>query len=149
MLYEVITDTFNLEALDAAAVGVVTLRGQGGDDTLVGPAADTTWVVDGADSGEVAGVRFAAIENLRGQSDNQDYFIVTATGSLTGVLDGGEGGFDSMELSGGTYDSVSYVAFDAHSGTVERDGNLLTYAGLEPINDNSDTDNRVIRNNFV
>ena len=40
-------------------------------------------------------------------------------GSLSGVMDGGDGGFDSLVLNGGTFESVTYVAFDAHSGTID------------------------------
>jgi VCBS repeat-containing protein len=47
---------------------------------------------------------------------------------------GGEG-FDALSLLGGTFDSVVYTAFDSHSGSVSLDGALISYAGLDPIDD--------------
>jgi len=37
---------------------------------------------------------------------------------------------------------VIYTAFDAHSGTVSVDGSVITYGGLEPINDTLGAANR-------
>jgi hypothetical protein len=72
--------------------------------------------------------RFAGVENLVGAANNQDTFTVTTGGSLSGLVNGGAGGFDSLILSGGAFDRVVYTAFDAHSGTIDRDGEVPTYA---------------------
>ena len=43
------------------------LDGGAGDDTLFGPPADSTWTIDGANAGNVAGIDFSGIENLTGR----------------------------------------------------------------------------------
>jgi len=48
---------------------------------------------------------------------------------------GGPGDRDALTLMGGTVGSLVYTAIDTHSGTVSVDGELITYAGLEPIVD--------------
>ncbi|NVM20741.1 MAG: LEPR-XLL domain-containing protein, partial [Desulfobacterales bacterium] len=42
------------------------IDGGGGEDTLVGPDADTDWTIDGMNAGQVAGVSFSGFENLTG-----------------------------------------------------------------------------------
>ncbi|MDN3720482.1 hypothetical protein QW131_17625 [Roseibium salinum] len=137
-------DTFLHDGFDNGIDGKVLVAGGAGTDAVTGPPEDAVWNIVGPNSGDVAGVSFVEVENLIGSADNEDTFFVSESGSLSGILDGGEGGFDSLVLTGGTYDSVEYVAYDAHSGTVARDGDVLTYAGLEPITDNSNTTDRVI-----
>jgi hypothetical protein len=114
--------------------------GVGGSDTLAGPLGDATWNVTGNNSGDLEGlaVDFSGVENLAGAADNNDTFIVNPNGSLSGRMDGGAGGFDSLVFEG-TYSSVSYTAIDASSGTVDADGDLFTYTGLEPLTMKSGT----------
>src|SRR5688572_22556891 len=134
-------NTWTLAGEGSGGVGSVTfsgveqLVGGAGSDTLVGTAQDTTWSITGAGSGEVDGVLFEAIESLLGTGGNEDRFVVGALGSLSGVMDGGAGGFDSLVLDGGSFGSVAYTATGPNSGTINRDGVLLTYDGLEPIED--------------
>ena len=111
-----------------------------GSDTLVGPAGDVTWQVTAADAGNVSGVDFASVENLQGAADNEDTFVVDAAGSVSGTVDGGVGGFDSL-----VFDSdgrnVHATAIDRHSGSIALDGVPIAYVGLEPIsNTGSSTD---------
>jgi hypothetical protein len=47
----------------------------------------------------------------------------------------GPGDHDTLTLTGGMVGSVVHTPFDAHSGTVSVDGELITYTGLEPIVD--------------
>ncbi|MFC1895392.1 LEPR-XLL domain-containing protein, partial [Thermodesulfobacteriota bacterium] len=105
--------------------------------------ADQTWNITGPDVGYTENVDFAGIENLLGAADNEDTFIVQEGSSLSGTMDGGEGGFDTLVLDGGTYDSVIYNATGPDSGTIDRDGDVLTYAGLEPIADYTSATDRV------
>jgi hypothetical protein len=77
-----------------------------GDDELIGPASDSTWTIDGFNSGLVAGVDFSGIENLTGSADNEDTFLLEGTGSLSGLLEGGAAGFDSLVLTSGVFDTV-------------------------------------------
>jgi len=109
-----LVNTWTLSGSKSGGVGSVSFSGVeqligGGDaDTLVGTAQDTVWNVTGADAGDVEGMLFADIENLLGAADNEDTFIVGALGGLSGLMDGGAGGFDSLVLDGGllAYGSV-------------------------------------------
>jgi len=113
----------------------VQFDGGAGSDTLKGPAADSAWNITGAGTGEVGDTQFTHVENLVGATDNQDTFVVGADASLAGLLDGGTGGFDSLVLDGGSFGSVVYAASGPHSGTIDRDGSVIAYAGLEPVTD--------------
>jgi Ca2+-binding RTX toxin-like protein len=123
--------------LDASLPGSLTVRldGGAGADTLVGPDVDTSWRITGLDSGLVDGTRFTGVENLEGAADNHDVFVFGAYGVLSGVVEGGAGGFDTVELTGWRFDSVSYLATSPDSGTITRDGALITYTGMEPVTD--------------
>ena len=123
----------------------VTFEGGVGSDTLKGAAGDTAWTVAGRNAGSAGVVTFNDVESLLGASGNQDTFTVTGSGSLSGLLDGGVGGFDTLVLDGGAYSSIVYAATGPDSGTIERDADLLRYAGLEPIFDNASATDRVIR----
>jgi Ca2+-binding RTX toxin-like protein len=113
--------------------GMASLEGGGEEDTLVGPAADSTWIVDGSNSGNVGGVSFSGMENLEGAADNEDTFVFTADGGLSGLLEGGDGGFDIIDVDMSGAESVVFGFTGLQSGTIERDGNVITYDGFEPI----------------
>ncbi len=102
----------------------------GATDTLHGPGADSTWAVTGAGAGSVGGLAFSGFENLAGAADNKDNFVLAPGGSVSGVIDGGAGGFDTLQVMGGAL--VSNPT-DAHSGAVIVDATTITYAGLEPV----------------
>ena len=110
--------------------------GGAGSDTILGPAADTTWLVDGPGSGWVAGIAFTGVEHLLGAASNEDTFHFAPGGSLAGVVDGGDGGFDTLVLDG-AWTTLASAPTDPHSGTLTLDSALVTYAGLEPILVNS------------
>lgn len=125
--------------------GRLFYSGGEGSNTLFGPGLDSTWTVSGADAGVLGSrIHFTRVGNLIGAADNEDTFIVTAQGRLSGMLDGGPGGFDSLVLEGGRFERVEYVATGPHSGWIDRDGDRLYYDGLEPITDNSLVADRVI-----
>jgi len=130
-------DLLTIDFGDAPLVHKVNVQfdGGAGNDTLKGPSADSTWNLLGAGSGVVADIQFADVENLVGAADNHDTFVVGAGASLAGLLDGGADGFDSLVLDGGTFATVAYAATGPESGTIDRDGQVLAYAGLEPITD--------------
>ena len=118
---------------------IETLQGGTGTDTLFGPAIDTNWNITASDEGEVAGVWFRGIENLNGAANNQDTFSFEAAGSLSGLLEGGAAGFDTIVLNGGYSDSVVYTFTGPDSGYLERSpGDMITYSGFEPISTNPD-----------
>ncbi|MBW1683398.1 MAG: hypothetical protein JRJ83_18660, partial [Deltaproteobacteria bacterium] len=119
----------------------VTFDGGGGEDTLEGPGADVVWRIDGQDTGLLLDLRFEGVENLLGASGNEDTFVLAEGGSLSGLLDGGPGGFDTLVIEGGVFDTVRYAPTGADSGIIDLDGNVLRYAGLEPIsNQGTSTD---------
>ncbi|WP_156177555.1 beta strand repeat-containing protein, partial [Crocosphaera watsonii] len=123
----------------------LTFYGGEGSDSLMGTQLNSLWEIEGENSGNLNQyILFEDLENLIGEEDNQDTFILKEGASLSGVLDGGEGGYDVLEIEGTTYESVTYTAFDAHSGTVNLDGNLIEFAGLEPVTIDGDADDMTI-----
>ena len=121
--------------ISLAFTGVTKLAAGGPGDTLFGPAADSTWTVTGAGSGTVGGLSFSGFEQLVGAADNRDQFVFEPGGSISGGIDGGPGGFDTLVVDGGAYQAVTYTTTGPNSGTVTRDGDVIEYAGLEPIDD--------------
>jgi hypothetical protein len=113
------------------------------NDILSISGGDLTWQITGFDSGFVDNLKFTGIENLKGGTDNQDTFVFESAGHISGTIDGGDGGFDTLSLLG-SYNTVNYSATSKSSGTVNRDNDIITYTGLEPIFDNTDTTNRII-----
>ncbi len=106
-------------------------------DTLKGPAQDSAWTISGANSGNVGSVSFSSFENLEGAADNVDSFDFYAAGSISGVVDGGAGGNDSLSLVDGVFDLVTYTIVDPETGTIARDADLITFRGLEPATDST------------
>ena len=104
-------------------------------DILTVLGTDQTWNITGPNAGTVGNVTFAGIENLTGGADNQDMFTFEASGSILGVVDGGAGGFDTIKLAGGYFQKVAYTVSGPDSGTIARDGDLITYSGFEPLID--------------
>lgn len=111
----------------------VTLDGGSGEDTFQGPDADSTWIIDDANAGHVSDIHFLSFEHLTGAADNEDTFIFETAGGLSGLLRGGDGGFDVIEIDSTGFESVSYGFTGLQSGTITRGDNLITYAGFEPL----------------
>ncbi|MBH5399906.1 LEPR-XLL domain-containing protein, partial [Bradyrhizobium sp. CNPSo 4010] len=112
---------------------VETLDGGTGTDTLVGPTADTSWLINGMGAGRAGAVVFNGFENLVGAAGNKDTFTIAPGGGVAGTIDGGAGGFDSLVLDVGTANSVVSTATAPDAGTISFDGSLVTYKGLEPV----------------
>ena len=108
----------------------IHFEGGAGQDILAGPSVDTVWTVTGDDAGSVAGVSFSGVETLQGAADNQDTFIVAEGASLSGLVDGGDGGYDVLEASG---NAMTSTPTGPQSGLVTVDGTVIEYAGLEPV----------------
>src|SRR5688572_10111493 len=111
----------------------VSITGGIGNDRLIGPDGDQTWQITAANSGSVSNISFSGVESLQGAAGNQDTFVLGPNGSLEGGVDGGAGGFDTLEIEGDSHASVAYTATGPDSGSVVVDGNPIEYAGLEPI----------------
>ncbi len=56
--------------------------------------------------------------------------------------EGNGGGGDALVVTGGSFTTVGYTAAGTDSGSVDYDGSVITYTGLEPITDNTDADHR-------
>ncbi len=104
----------------------------GDNDVLTVAGGDHQWDITGRDSGTAAGICFSGIENLEGGQDNKDTFVLERGGSITGHIDGGVGGFDTLRIEG-PYGRVSFSADGPDSGSIALDDGKLDYAGLEPI----------------
>ena len=118
----------------------ISFDGGLGDDSLQGPGNDTVWNITGANSGNIGGslgIQFSDVEFLSGSAGNEDTFVVSAAGGLSGGLHGGDGGYDTLVIDGGNFTEVLYHTSGPDSGTVLRDGNVIRYAGLEPVTDNT------------
>ena len=124
----ILEDTF---AINVGATLTGSISGGAGSDTIFGPVENSTWLITGADAGNVNGLRFSGLENLVGGTDVDDTFFLEAGGSLTGGLDGGAGPFDSLFISG-EYTDVVYATTGPDSGWFDLDGAILEFAGLEP-----------------
>src|SRR5882724_2795025 len=117
-----------------------TIEGGAGADTLSTEASqdapiDNTWNITGANAGRVNGVSFGGFENLSGAAGNQDTFVFDTAGTISGVVEGGAGGFDSIVLNSVYIQTVTYTATGRDSGTIARDGDVITYSGFEPMVD--------------
>ena len=86
---------------------------------------------------------FVSIEHLVGAANNEDIFNIDPGTILSGGLDGGIGGFDSLVLGEGSEASVIYMASGPDSGDIQWGESLIAYIGLEPITDNSNAAARI------
>ncbi len=87
--------------------------------TLTGSNADDTFVIDysGGDPIPSGGV------------------VITGSGQVSAG--------DAITLTGGSHTTVTYGFVNNNDGSIDIDGSLITYTGLEPITDNSGAVNRV------
>src|SRR5262249_39479257 len=98
-------DTLKVE-LDPAVLQALLPEGiafdaREGADTLQGPAQASTWNITGTDTGTLGEtIHFTGVENLTGASGNEDTFVFAAGGSLSGKVDGGAAGFDTLVITG-------------------------------------------------
>jgi Ca2+-binding RTX toxin-like protein len=68
-----------------------TIEGGLGTDTVIGPNAAATWIINGSGAGSLNAMPISGIENLTGGS-GVDTFDIAPGGSLAGLLNGGTGG---------------------------------------------------------
>jgi len=116
--------------------GALTFNGGGGNDEIRGPSdlAGVNWAITGADAGNLNGdLTFSGVESLVGAADSDDKFRFMAGGTLSGRIEGGAGGFDSLVIDGGDFNAVTFTELGPDSGIVALDDTAITYSGLEPI----------------
>ncbi|NBP80830.1 hypothetical protein EBU58_08975, partial [bacterium] len=86
-----------------AAAGVrrigTLIGGSSSLDTLIGPQGlEANWEMTADNAGVVNGARFSGFENLTGQAEARDGFLLRVGGSVAGVIDGGVGSQDSIAV---------------------------------------------------
>ncbi len=123
-------DTIAIDSSDGSAPLSISFDGGDGSDSVGGPVENTTWLVDGAGAGSVAGLTFSGAEVLRGAGDNEDTFVFSAAVSMS--IDGGSGGFDSLVIDTPVAE-IEFRGFGPNDGEVVVNGAIISYTGLEPI----------------
>jgi len=150
----------DIEILDATGVFTVLITA---DSLAPGTAGDTnpdTFMVYRSPTGvgtyhrlEINGtliynIVFTAVDNLtiNGGLDDDTLTCDFTNGNpipLNGIFfNGGATTDDVIYLQGGTVLDIIYTFFNATDGTIEIDGLLITYTGLNPIYDNLGASNR-------
>ncbi|MCC6474997.1 MAG: OmpA family protein, partial [Burkholderiales bacterium] len=119
-------------AADASA-GTWIIDLDAGARALRAGDGDNVWRITGPDEGTLNDIPFADIGVLLGGAGNEDLFYFEPGGTLSGYLDGGPGGFDTLVIDGGSYADTRYEATGPDSGFIHLDGNLIRYLGLEPV----------------
>ena len=120
----------DLASLTYSGVGSITASGSG--NTLAGPAVDSTWVVNGPDSGTVVGQSFTGFGHLLGAATSQNTFEFQPGGSIDGLVDGGSGNLGTLVLDGNS-GNVTSTSTGPHSGLITYQGRPIQYAGMAPI----------------
>jgi len=73
--------------------------------------------------------------DLAGGTNDRDTFILGPDASVSGIIDGGAGGFDSLVIAERQVGIVIFNATGPDSGTVQLDGQTVAYRGMEPLPD--------------
>ncbi|HPM81215.1 MAG TPA: autotransporter-associated beta strand repeat-containing protein, partial [Candidatus Anammoximicrobium sp.] len=75
------------------------------------------------------------VNGIGGQTDTLTVNYAASGGffDIPVTFDGGAGGNDSLSIIGGSFIDVILNHTAAHSGTLDLDGTVITYAGLEPV----------------
>ena len=103
-------------------------------DELGGPDVDTNWNIVGLNTGNLnSSTQFRDVEHLAGAADNEDTFVFAEGATISGVADGGDGGFDSLTVAEGVHDEISLSFIGRGEGTISLDGLVIAFAGLEPV----------------
>ena len=118
------------------------MSGGAGIDSLTGNLGDNSWTIDSDDGGSVSAdttpfisATYDAVENLIGNSGN-DAFTVSATGNLSGTIDGGSG-IDTLDLSAKTNSITVKLGAVSTTPTVLEyfnSDNLETVTAPTPVN---------------
>ena len=121
------------QVLASASIPLLIVLADGGAATLRAGNDNNIWRITGPNQVSLNGEVFGNVGTLIGGENNEDMFIVEPDGALSGYLDGGPGGFDTLVIEGGSYTYANFVPSGSDSGTVELDGKVIRYQGLEPV----------------
>ncbi|MGK7880330.1 MAG: WD40/YVTN/BNR-like repeat-containing protein, partial [Crocosphaera sp.] len=136
-------DTVKISSWDFPLNIELTFEGGAGNDSLWGPGNDSQWLVTGENEGylqpldQTGKMGFHGVENLIGGANNEETFLIEENGSLSGIIEGGDGGFDTLETEEGTFEQIQFITTGPDRGWVILDGTPIYYQGLEPVTDNS------------
>ena len=130
-------NTFDLSQWSNGARAVI--NGQGGDDAFVGLDVASNWTITTSNGGQVGDFTFNNIENLVG-GDADDAFVFNG-GSVTGSIDGGSGGVNSLTVG----NTENTWTIERVAGGTVRLGSVVTdpqlpFDNLQEINGGTDTD---------
>jgi hypothetical protein len=92
-------DQLTLGVIDAALTASIAFDGGHDNDFLVAADTDNVWNIAGQDRGSLNGVvSYTRVENLVGGLLS-DRFVYADLASITGAVDGGSGGVDTLDYS--------------------------------------------------
>ncbi len=119
------------------------IANEGNNNTLIAGnlGVSHAWTIDTDNGGEVNGIDFANFTNLTGSDTVVDSFELQGTASVTGLIDGGSGVGDSVDLSG-LNDGVDVTV--QIGSTVN---NNLNITNIENVTANENNNNRLIADN--
>ncbi len=126
------TDSFTLSGGSVSG----SINGGTGTNTLIADNVANTWSISGADTGTVTGVAgFSNIANLTGGSNN-DAFTIGASGSVSGLIDGGlQVASDTLDYSAVTVAVTTKIGTNfTNIETVTGDGTNDTLVGADVAN---------------
>jgi Ca2+-binding RTX toxin-like protein len=93
-------------------------------DVLKGRESGSSFILTGADSGQVDGLAFASFENLKGGSGD-DIFLLSGAGYLSGSIDGGSGE-NTLDYSAYTAGGIQVIlGSPVNSGTATALGGVF------------------------
>ncbi|WP_395446238.1 LEPR-XLL domain-containing protein (plasmid) [Aminobacter sp. UC22_36] len=115
----------------------ISFSGGAGNDRIVFDSSDNTaWNLTGNNTGNLVGdkvkAKFDGVENLSGAHNNNDTFTIGAAGRLSGAIDGGYGGKDTIVFAGATATAIELGS--AGSGKLTVGGQGLFFENMEPFN---------------
>ena len=131
-------DIFRIE-MDLGANPAGNIVGGDGDDQLYGADIANTWLVDGANSGNVNDQAFVQIEALIGGASTDDFTLTdSADANVAGGIDGGDGD-DTLNV--GLSAGQRAISFTGGDGT----DNVIVMAGVAMTPDAVlDADNQIL-----
>ncbi|HEV7166279.1 MAG TPA: hypothetical protein VGO35_12935, partial [Gammaproteobacteria bacterium] len=106
-----------------------SINGGAGSNTLTGANLANIWTINGADSGNINGLTFNSIQNLLGGNAN-DTFTFVPSGSLTGTINGGVGGTNTLDYSAEGAAAVTVTMTGANTGTATATGGFTNINNL-------------------
>jgi Ca2+-binding RTX toxin-like protein len=143
-------DVFHTEIETFGFVGDITVLGTNDDDVLeitaTGSNAGSYVLTTNGIPNPTVNISGVTSFTFNALGDNDRMIInnpvVGVFGPAGGIFYHGGAGIDDLELNAGTATAITYTFTNATDGTIAFDAALLTYTGLNPIEDNVAAVNR-------